>query len=123
VLLDNCEHLLAACGELADALLRHCPGVTLLTTSREPLAILGETTYRIPPLSLPRMVDGSDNSRRSINHQPSTINESEALRLFVDRAVAAQPSFVLTDENAGGIARICRYLEGIPLAIEMAAAR
>jgi predicted ATPase/DNA-binding SARP family transcriptional activator len=99
LLLDNCEHLLSACAALIDALLRGCPDLRVLATSREPLSMLGETTYRIP--SLP---------------------QSDAVRLFGDRAAAAQQEFDLV-EHAESVARICRRLDGIPLAIEMAATR
>jgi predicted ATPase/DNA-binding SARP family transcriptional activator len=135
LLLDNCEHLLAACGTLADALLRHCPAVRILATSREPLSILGETTYRIPGLSLPpegvgrpgaREADGSSVGPATPKTQepiPNTLLSSGAVCLFLDRACAADPSFELTARSAGAVARICRRLDGIPLTLEMAAAR
>jgi predicted ATPase/DNA-binding SARP family transcriptional activator len=142
LILDNCEHLLAACATLAEALLRACSDVRILTTSREALNIPGETAYRLPSLSLPEpgegaMVDGQwlmtddpphqpstiNHQPSTINHQPSTILRSEAVRLFVDRAAAAAPSFAITPRNAGVVAELCRRLDGIPLAIELAAAR
>jgi predicted ATPase/DNA-binding SARP family transcriptional activator len=132
LLLDNCEHLLPACIDLCDTLLRRCPGLTLLATSREALAVLGETTYRVPPLSLPGegvgcwvLGDGPEPLRpntRTPEHL-NTLLSSEAGCLFLDRAAAAQPSFHLTPENAAAVASICRRLDGIPLAIEMAAPR
>jgi predicted ATPase/class 3 adenylate cyclase len=122
LILDNCEHLLAACAGLAEALLRSCPEVQVLATSREGLNIPGETTYRLPSLALP--VEGEGGSLPStLNPQPSTLLESEAVRLFLDRAAAALPGFTLTSQNAAAVAQICRRLDGIPLAIELAAAR
>lgn len=114
LVLDNCEHLLFACSALADLLLRTCPGVTLLATSRSPLGIAGETTFPVPSLSLP-----------DLRNLPSVeiLSEFEAVRLFVERAVAAAPSFRVTDANAPAVAQICHRLDGIPLALELAAAR
>ena len=101
LILDNCEHLLDASAALIMAALDRCPGVTLLTTSREPIGVPGEVTWRVPSLSL----------------------DSEALSLFADRARRARPDFVLTDDNVACVAEICRRLDGMPLAIELAAAR
>jgi non-specific serine/threonine protein kinase len=114
LVLDNCEHLLTACADLAIALLRVCPQVRILTTSREGLRIPGEILWRVPSLSLP-----------DIRHLPPSddLMLYEAVRLFVDRAVTAAPGFTLTTENASAIAQICLRLDGIPLAIELAAAR
>jgi predicted ATPase len=138
LILDNCEHLIAACAELADALLRACPGVRILATSRERLNVAGETTYRLPSLSLPEepheesmvngrwlMADGPSGPHQpsTINHQPLALMQSEAVRLFVDRAVAALPTFALSEQNAPAVAQVCSRLDGIPLAIELAAAR
>jgi len=112
VLLDNCEHVIGACAELADALLRSCPDLALLATSREPLGIDGERVYRVPSLGVP--ADGDD---------AGAIWASEAVRLLADRA-AAQGAPLGWDESAAQIVgRICRRLDGIPLAIELAAAR
>jgi predicted ATPase/DNA-binding NarL/FixJ family response regulator len=114
LILDNCEHLIGACAGLADSLLRSCPGLKILATSREALGVAGEVSWPVPPLSLPE----SDS--------PPTAEELgryEAVGLFVERARAAMPSFHLTEENAPALARLCRRLEGIPLAIELAAAR
>jgi predicted ATPase len=102
VVLDNCEHLVDACARLAAALLRGCPGLVLLATSREPLAIAGEIVYRVPSLTLPR---------------PGHEAESEAVRLFVERS-----GIPLSNANAADVGRICRRLDGMPLAIELAAA-
>jgi predicted ATPase/DNA-binding CsgD family transcriptional regulator len=112
VLLDNCEHLIGACAKLADAMLRGCPNLALLATSREPLGIDGERVYRVPSLGVP--TDGAD---------AAAIGASEAVRLLADRA-AAQGVVLAGGESAAEVAgRICRRLDGIPLAIELAAAR
>jgi predicted ATPase/DNA-binding SARP family transcriptional activator len=110
--LDNCEHVIDAAAGLASELLRRCPGVRILATSREALGVAGERTWTVPPLSLPREDDGFEK-----------ISASDAVTLFVDRAQAVRSSFTLTTRNAPAIARICRRLDGIPLAIELAAAR
>jgi predicted ATPase len=114
IVLDNCEHLVDACAHLAETLLRGCPGLQVLATSREPLAVTGEIVWRVPSLTLP--TPGREPA-------PEKLLRSEAVRLFVDRAGAAQPGFALTDRNAAGVAQICRRLDGVPLAIELAAAR
>ncbi|MGC1287569.1 MAG: hypothetical protein WA895_31995, partial [Streptosporangiaceae bacterium] len=112
VLLDNCEHLIDACAKLADALLRGCPNIMLLTTSREPLGIDGEQVYRVPSMVTPAEGDGVD-----------VIRSAEAVRLFADRA-RQQGARLSWDPEAAEVAgRICRRLDGIPLAIELAAAR
>ncbi len=112
VLLDNCEHVIGACAKLADALLRGCPDLALLATSREPLGIDGERVYRVPSMGIP--ADGDD---------AGAIRASEAVRLLEDRA-AAQGVPLAWDERAAEVAgRICRRLDGIPLAVELAAAR
>jgi predicted ATPase/class 3 adenylate cyclase len=120
LILDNCEHVIEACMRLADALLSACPKLTLLASSREALGIPGEIPFRVPPMHLP--------SYRETYVSPSfeALAQSEAIRLFVDRAVAIQPTapgFALTPENAPVIFQICQRLDGIPLAIELAAAR
>jgi predicted ATPase/DNA-binding XRE family transcriptional regulator len=114
LVLDNCEHLVAACAELADALLRASPELRILATSREPLRVAGETTWRVPPLGVP------------VPLNRETIDEtlrSDAGRLFVERAQAALPEFALTDRATHAVADVCRRLDGIPLAVELAAAR
>lgn len=113
LVLDNCEHLIDACAQLSEHLLTHCPDVCLLASSREALGIEGETSLRVPSLSLP------DTNRPS----SETLQQSEAVRLFVERATAALPGFALTDANAPAIAQVCHRLDGIALAIELAAAR
>lgn len=114
IVLDNCEHLVDACATLAEAMLLRTDGLKILATSREALGIGGETAWLVPPLSLPRM-DGPASA--------ATIGESESVQLFVERARSVFPGFRLTDANATGVAQICRRLDGIPLAIELAAAR
>ncbi len=111
-MLDNCEHLIDACARLADGLLHDCPGLKLLASSREALGVGGETAYRVPSLALP-----------DPPVTPDRLMRCEAARLFVERARAAQPRFVLTDGNAPAVAALCRRLDGIPLALELAAAR
>jgi len=114
LVLDNCEHLLTTCAELVDRLLRACSDVRLLATTREPLAITGETIFRVPSLAVP---DAED--RLPLNE----LAEVGAVRLFVERAAAAEAGFTLTSENAPAIAEISRRLDGMPLALELAAAR
>ena len=114
LVLDNCEHLLAACAGLTAALLRVCSQVHILATSREGLGVPGETLWRVPSLSLP-------DARRLPT--PEDLVLYEAVRLFVDRAKATAPGFGVTSENASAVAQVCHRLDGIPLAIELAAAR
>jgi predicted ATPase/class 3 adenylate cyclase len=113
LILDNCEHIIDACAQLANALLRTCPGLRILTTSREALGVPGERLYPVRSLSLP--------TGKRLTAQ--AVADSEAVNLFVERAQAADPQFELTDDNVSPIAEICRRLDGIPLAIELAAAR
>ena len=114
LVLDSCEHLLAACAGLASAVLRSCPGVTVLATSREPLHAQGEVTFRVPSLELPEPEDAGDLGR---------LGTLASVRLFVDRAQDVRPGFVLDADNAAPVVEICRRLDGIPLALELAAAR
>jgi predicted ATPase/DNA-binding CsgD family transcriptional regulator len=113
LVLDNCEHLVDACAHLAEALLRACPGVTILATSRQPLRIAGEWTWRVAPLPIPNAAETPSASQ---------LLEFASVRLFVDRASAAA-GFELTDEVSEAVARVCQRLDGIPLALELAAAR
>ena len=113
LVLDNCEHMIEACARLADDLLHACPHLKILASSREGLGLAGETTYRVPSLVLPDAGPAT----------PASLATSEAVRLFVERAQAAQPYFALTAGNAAAVAAICRRLDGIPLALELAAAR
>ena len=114
LVLDNCEHLVAACARLADDLLGACPRLTLLATSREALGIAGETAWPVPPLGLP----GSGSLPPL-----EAAARAEAVALFVDRARAVRPDFALTARTAPAVARICARLDGLPLAVELAAAR
>src|SRR5262249_4743446 len=113
LVLDNMEHLVAAAADLVD-LLSACPGLTVFATSRLRLQVSGEWEYQVPPMALPapgRPSSGEDAA------------ESEAVRLFVERAAAVRLDFALTSENAGTVVEVCRRLDGLPLAIELAAAR
>jgi predicted ATPase len=114
LVLDNCEHLVEECADLADALLRTCPELRILATSREPLRVSGEASWQVPSLSLP-----------DPGHLPAPVEAAgfEAVHLFVERAQAVDAGFALTEENAPAVARLCQKLDGIPLAIELAAAR
>jgi len=114
LVLDNCEHLVDACAVLADMLLRACPHLRILATSRQPLRIGGETVFSLSPLSVP---PGDGDLAQT------PLVQYEAIRLFVDRAQSVLPYFTLTAANRGAVAGICRYLEGIPLALELAAVR
>ena len=114
LVLDNCEHLIGSCAALVEALLIACPGLKILATSREPLGIPGETSWSMPSLSLPAV------------HHPTSIQElvrSEAACLFIERATEARPDFTPTERDGAAVVEVCRGLEGIPLAIELAAAR
>ncbi|MBV9354234.1 MAG: AAA family ATPase [Chloroflexi bacterium] len=114
VVLDNCEHVVQVCAELADRLLRACPRLRLLATSRQPLGVAGEVAWRVPPLTVPdpSVAGGTDE-----------IAASDAVRLFCDRARLVAPRWRLVDHNAAAVADVCRSLDGVPLAIELAAAR
>ena len=114
LLLDNCEHLVDACAELAGALLHSCPGLRVLATSREALGITGEIAWPVPSLSLPDL-------RRLPDIE--SLPRYESARLFVERATTVNPNFKLTEQNAPAAAQVCYRLDGIPLAIELAAAR
>jgi len=136
LVLDNCELTAAACAELADVLLRACPGIRILATSRQPLGMAGETTFRVPSLGLPPLRDdllplepsegaalevGTDTRRHA--EMSGVVAQSEAVHLFVERARAVVPTFALTGRTIEAVETICRRLDGIPLAIELAAVR
>jgi predicted ATPase/DNA-binding SARP family transcriptional activator len=112
LILDNCEHLIDACAQLAEAVLKNCPEVKILATSRESLAVEGEASYRVPSLSMPKGKQDLDQ-----------LAGNESIRLFHDRARLSASEFSLTEENLPIVSEICRRLDGIPLAIELAAAR
>jgi predicted ATPase/class 3 adenylate cyclase len=114
LILDNCEHLIEACAHISETLLHACPNLKILASSREVLGIAGEVSYHVPSLATP-----------DLNHLPSTekLLDVDSIRLFVERATAVKPGFELTKDNASFIAQTCSRLDGIPLAIELAAAR
>jgi len=114
VVLDNCEHVVTECAQLADHLLRACSQLRILATSQTPLGIPGEVVLAVPPLSLP------DPARAPSAEQ---LTQYESVRLFVERAALTKPGFTVTPDNAAAVAQIVRQLDGIPLAIELAAAR
>jgi predicted ATPase/class 3 adenylate cyclase len=118
LVLDNCEHLLDACARLADALLRACPHLRLLCTSREALGIAGEAAWRVPSLPVP-----ADGGAAPPAPGAAGLAGYAAVRLFAERAAAVRPGFALTADNAAAVAQVCARLDGIPLAIELAAAR
>jgi predicted ATPase/DNA-binding CsgD family transcriptional regulator len=116
LVLDNCEHLVSECAHLVEMLLRTCPHLRILVTSREVLGSAGEMTWRVPSLDLPPAPDVAEPSLE-------LLTSSEAVRLFLDRAGAVQSRFTITGQDARAVGEICRRLDGIPLAIELAAAR
>jgi len=110
---DNCEHLIQACAELVDTLLHACPSLKILVTSREALGIDGEFVYLVPSLTIP------DTLHTAFENLPNY----ESVQLFIERAQSALPGFGLTQENANSVVQVCQHLDGIPLALELAAAR
>lgn len=116
MVLDNCEHLLAACARLVASVLARCPGVDVLATSREPLHVQGEYTFRVPSLELPSPDRDGALDLDQLRRLPS-------VRLFVERAAQFRPGFALAVDNAPGVIDLCRQLDGMPLALELAAAR
>lgn len=119
LIFDNCEHVITASADLAESLLRSCPQLHILATSREPLGIAGERAWPLPPLSLP-------DHRHQAPCEPEVVEQLtqfESVQLFLDRATAVSPSFQLSPDNLHLVAQICCRLDGIPLAIELAAAR
>jgi predicted ATPase/DNA-binding XRE family transcriptional regulator len=114
IILDNCEHLLDACARMAEKILHAAPNVHMLVSSREPMGVGGEATYRVLSLRLPDIE----------HHLPiASLSQYEAVELFIDRAIAAVPAFKVTNENSSALVQICHRLDGIPLAIELAAAK
>jgi len=116
LVLDNCEHLIQACAELAERLLRVAPGLRIVATSREALHITGERVYQVPPLRVP---EAAAANRMTL----AELAQYESVQLFVDRAASVQSNLAVTSANAEAVAQICYDLDGIPLAIELAAAR
>lgn len=120
IILDNCEHLITACAKFSDTCLHACPHVKILASSREALGIAGETTFRVPSLEIPtpkHVLSGTEGIQLSI----ADLAKYDSIRLFTDRAAMVQPSFAVTLHNASAITQICNRLDGIPLAIELAA--
>ena len=112
LILDTCEHQVGDCATLVQFLLARCPWLRIIATSREPLRVRGETVWRVPPLGLPPQ--GADGAE---------LVAHEAVQLFAARAAGARPGFTLTEDNRAAVARLCRTLDGIPLGIELSAAR
>jgi DNA-binding winged helix-turn-helix (wHTH) protein len=112
LIFDNCEHVIDGCAALLSTLLGACPDVKILATSREPLGIAGESVLDVLPLAVP-----------NLSALPDEMITCDAVRLFVERAKHASPFFVLSEQNAGAVAQICRSLDGLPLAVELAAVR
>ncbi|MCW3053852.1 MAG: hypothetical protein JWN14_3022, partial [Chthonomonadales bacterium] len=124
LVLDNCEHLPEACAELAHLLLSACPTLCMVATSRQALNVMGEQVYPVPSLPVPPLeVHRHEAGREDLEKDPHVLMEYEAVRLFVDRASRVNSSFRLQHRNGPVVVDICRQLDGIPLAIEMAAAR
>jgi len=119
LILDNCEHLIETCAQLTDELLQNAPEMKVIASSREALGINGEIIYRVPSLSLPEQTSPVGTAQVT----REAVAGFESVQLFVERATAANPKFQLTDENASSVAQICHRLDGIPLAIELAASR
>jgi len=114
LIMDNCEHLVQACAELAAMLLSSCPNLHILVTSREALGVAGEVFFLVPPMSLPQ---------GAVAVGEKELAQYEAVQLFMERAETSLPGFRLTEQNAPAVLQVCRQLDGIPLAIELAAAR
>ncbi|MCB0729177.1 MAG: tetratricopeptide repeat protein, partial [Ignavibacteriae bacterium] len=114
IILDNCEHLVIHCAKLTELLLTSCPDLKVIATSREAMNCQGEHTFRLPSLSLPDV---------NVDNTPEQLTQYEAVRLFIERALSVNPAFRVNNDNAPALAQICSQLDGIPLAIELAAAR
>lgn len=119
ILLDNCEHLHSACADFATDILRHCPDIKLLATSRHSLGISGEVAWGVPPLT----TINPSRDLFQVSDPAHTVSQYESVKLFIDRATSVKSGFRVTKQNAPAIAQICWRLDGIPLAIELAAAR
>ena len=121
LVIDNCEHLISACAGLVEVLLQKCPELRILATSREMLGVTGESVLAVPPLTLPEVQPWK--SPASAQNALNIYGQSEAVQLFVNRATSIVQDFALNTENASWVSEICRRLDGMPLAIELAAAR
>src|SRR5262249_25385837 len=119
LVLDNCEHLLPMAATMVDTLLRACPNLRILATSRQRLGIVGEAICRVPPLPVPT----SSLTGPAASHHLDRLLMLESMQLLIDRIRLVRPGFRLTPSNAAALATICRRLDGIPLALELAAAR
>src|SRR5215469_9372553 len=117
LILDTCDHLIEACTILAEAILGQAPAVTLLATSRQPLGVPGEVAYPLPPLSVPDPPEPGS----AVSTGPGAAGSGDAVELFAERATEAMPGFGVTPANRDDVVRVCRQLDGIPLAIELAA--
>jgi predicted ATPase len=114
LVLDNCEHLLDECADVVDALTRRCAAMHVLATSRQVLGVPGEVVWRVPSMAIP-----PDRDLPPID----ALSEFDGVRLFCERAARGRPGFTLSPDNATAVATICRRVDGIPLALELAAAR
>ena len=126
LVVDNCEHLLGAAGQLVTEMLRAAPGVRVIATSREPLSVTGEHVVPVPPLDLPPLQSGQPLAQRGQQAQPprlAQLRQNETVMLFTERAAAASGGFELTLGNQAAVVELCRRLDGLPLAIELAAVR
>ena len=126
LVVDNCEHLLGAAGQLVTEMLRAAPGVRVIATSREPLSVTGEHVVPVPPLDLPPLQAGQPLAQRGQQAQPTRLaqlRQNETVMLFTERAAAASGGFELTPGNQAAVVELCRRLDGLPLAIELAAVR
>ena len=130
IVLDNCEHLTGGCREIADRLLTRCPRLHILATSREPLGAAGESRWPLPPLTVPPLAAsaggwpaGEQDGAIAAPGATALLAGSEAMQFFLDRARAVLPGFEITDDNAELIGQLCRRLDGLPLALELAAAK
>jgi predicted ATPase/class 3 adenylate cyclase len=123
LLLDNCEHVIGAAADLVVTLLASCPALAVLATSREALGVDGERVFQVPSLTVPGPIGAEDEHEEGRQAWSQDLAAVDAVRLFVDRASAVQSSFSLSPSNAAAVVEICRRLDGIPLAIELAAAR
>ena len=121
LVMDNCEHLVSACAQVIEAILQKCSELKVLATSRAVLGVTGEVAWPVPPLSLPTQQPWTDTA--SAQNALGPYEESESVQLFIARAAENFPEFKLTAENGALVAEICRQLDGMPLAIELAAAR
>src|SRR5262249_24418164 len=124
LVLDQCEHLADACAVMADALLRSCPDLRIIATSRHVLGVAGEVVITVPPMPGPGVAGRAQAGRAAADPAGAAeLLQYEAVRLFADRAAAVLPGFTLDSANGPAVAAVCRKLDGIPLAIELAAVR